>query len=68
MAARKTASKTSERTVIEPHGGDRRYARRSKQGQFKKQVKPGRSLAADRRRKAKTKVPKGRGDRGDVKG
>jgi len=42
MAARKTASKTSKRTVIEPHAGDRRYARRSKQGQFKKQVKTGR--------------------------
>jgi len=68
MAARKTASKTSKRTVIEPHAGDRRYARRSKQGQFKKQVKTGRSLAADRRRKVRTKVAKGQGDRGDVKG
>lgn len=67
MATRKTA-KTSKRTVVEPHPGDRRYARRNKKGEFKKQVKVGRSLAADRRRKAKAKVPKGQGDRGDVEG
>ncbi len=64
---RKSASKTSKRTVIEPNKGDKRYARRNKQGEFKKQVSVGRSLAADRRRTAKTKVPKGQGDRGDVK-
>jgi len=63
----KTKSKTSKRTVIEPHKGDRRYARRNKEGEFKKQVSVGRSLAADRRRSAKTKVEKGQGDRGDVK-
>jgi hypothetical protein len=63
----KTKSKTSKRTVIEPHKGDRRYARRNKQGEFKKQVSVGRSLAADRKRKAKTTVKKGQGDRGDVK-
>jgi len=64
---RKAASKTSKRTVIEPHKGDKRYVRRNKQGEFKKQVSVGRSLAADKRRTAKTKVPKGQGDRGDVK-
>ena len=61
------ANKTSKRTVIEPHAGDRRYLRRNKQGEFKKQVPVGRSLAADKRQTAKTKVPKGQGDRGDVK-
>ena len=35
--------------------------RRSKTGQFKKEVNVGRSLAGDRRRKAKTRVPKGHG-------
>jgi hypothetical protein len=60
-------SKTSKRTVIEPKKGDRRYVRRNKKGEFKKEVSVGRSLAADRKRKAKTKVPKGQGDRGDVK-
>lgn len=63
----KTKSKTSKRTVIEPNKGDRRYVRRNKEGEFKKQVSVGRSLAADKRRKAKTKVEKGQGDRGDVK-
>jgi hypothetical protein len=59
-------SKTSKRTVIEPSKGDRRYARRNKKGEFKKQVSVGRSLAADRKRTAKKKVKKGQGDRGDV--
>jgi hypothetical protein len=63
----KRARKTSKRTIIEPHKGDRRYVRRSKSGQFKKEVKVGRSLAADRRRKAKTKTAKGQGDRGDTR-
>ena len=59
-------TKTSKRTVIEPHKGDRRFVRRNKQGEFKSQVNVGRSLAADRRRKSKTKVKSGQGDRGDV--
>jgi len=59
-------SKTSKRTVLQPHKGDRRYVRRSKQGKFTKQVAVGRSLAADRRRRAKTTVPKGQGDRGET--
>ena len=63
----KKKSKTSKRTVIEPTKGDRRYVRRNKKGEFKKQVSVGRSLAADRKRKAKSKVEKGQGDRGDVK-
>jgi hypothetical protein len=63
---RKTKTKTSSRTVIEPKKGDRRYVRRNKKGEFKKQVSVGRSLAADRKRTAKTKVKKGQGDRGDV--
>ena len=60
-------NKTSKRTVIEPHQGDRRYVRRNQEGEFKKEVDVGRSLAADKRQKATTKVPKGQGDRGDVK-
>ena len=61
----KTKSKTSKRTVIAPRG-NRRYVRRTKKGTFKKEVSVGRSLSADRRRSAKTKVKKGQGDRGDV--
>ena len=58
----------SKREVIQPHKGDKRYARRNEQGQFTdSQVNVGKSLAADRRGKAKTAVPKGQGDRGDQK-
>jgi len=67
MMPAKTKSKTTKRTLIEPHTGDKRYVRRNKQGEFNKEVDVGRSLAADRRSKANTKVPKGQGDRGDVK-
>lgn len=56
----------SKREVIRPHEGDKRYARRGEKGEFTNdQAKVGRSLAADRRTKAKTVVPKGQGDRGD---
>jgi hypothetical protein len=54
------------RDLIEPHKGDKRYVRRKKGRFTKKQVSVGRSLAADRRSKAKRKVKKGEGDRGDV--
>jgi hypothetical protein len=64
-AARKSA--TSKRTLIEPHKGDRRYVRRSEKGTFSKVVDVVKSLIADRRSKAKKKVPKGQGDRGDTK-
>jgi len=54
------------RELIEPHKGDRRYIRRGSKGQFtNKQVNVGRSLAADRKSKAKTVAKKGEGDRGD---
>ncbi|HEX8243351.1 MAG TPA: hypothetical protein VF541_07640 [Longimicrobium sp.] len=55
-----------ERELIEPHKGDKRYVRRDAQGRFTDdQVDVGRSLAADRRQHAKTKAPRGQGDRGD---
>ena len=62
----KRGRKTGKRTVLQPRRGDLRYVRRNKGGQFKKEVNVGRSLASDRRRKAKTKVAKGQGDRGDT--
>jgi hypothetical protein len=46
-------------------GNDKRYVRRDEKGQFKDVVDVGKSLAADRRTKAKTTVKKGDGDRGD---
>lgn len=66
MPTKTRSRKTSKRTVIEPRKGDRRYVRRNKKGEFKKEVSVGRSLAADRKRTSKTKVKKGQGDRGDV--
>ncbi len=59
-------SKTSKRTKISPAKRGNRYVRRNKQGELKKEVKFGRSLAADRRTKGKKKVPKGQGGRGDT--
>jgi len=58
---------TMPRELIEPHKGDKRYVRR-KAGKFSKsQDDVSRSLAADRRKKAKTVAKKGEGDRGDQK-
>jgi hypothetical protein len=54
------------RELIAPRN-NKRYIRRKK-GQFtKSQDNVGRSLAADRRKKAKRTVKKGQGDRGDQK-
>jgi len=64
--ATRTKSRTSKRDLIEPRPGDKRFVRRDREGQFKNEVDVGRSLAADRRQHAKTKVPKGQGDRGDT--
>ena len=63
--ATRARSKRSERDLIAPKGS-KRYVRRNPRGQFKKEVDVGRSLAADRRRDAKTRVSKGQGDRGDT--
>jgi hypothetical protein len=53
------------RTQVEPHKGNKRYIRR-KRGKFtKSQNDVGRSLAADRRKRAKRVVKSGEGDRGD---
>jgi len=41
------------------------FGKRTARGRFKEMDERGRSLAADRRRKAKTKSKRGYGDRGD---
>ena len=48
-------------------GTDKRYVRRDEAGQFKESDDVGKSLAADRRTKAKTATKSGQGDRGDRK-
>lgn len=59
--ARKAASK---RELMAPRG-NKRYVRRDGKGRIKESVDVGRSLSADRRRKANTVVKAGQGDWGD---
>ena len=56
----------SDRELIDT-GRDKRFVRRDEEGQFEDVDDVGRSLAADRRQKAKRTVPPGQGDRGDQK-
>jgi hypothetical protein len=67
--AKKAASKgrkAAKRELIDT-GTDKRYVRRKKSGQFNESDDVGKSLAQDRRRKAKTAVKPGQGDKGDRK-
>jgi hypothetical protein len=64
--AKKTASrkKAAKRELIDT-GADKRVVRRGARGKFKESDDVGKSLTADRRKKAKTKVKSGQGDKGD---
>ena len=57
----------SKRELIEPKPGDKRYVRRDGKGQFKEVDDVGKSLSADRKRKAKSTSTSGQGDKGDRK-
>jgi hypothetical protein len=59
------ARKAAARRELINTGTDKRYVRRSANGQFKESDDVGRSLARDRSQKARTKTTKGQGDRGD---
>ena len=61
-AAKKRAAGTRE---LVDTGTDKRYVRRAGSGQFRESDDVGRSLTADRRKKAKKKAKRGQGDRGD---
>jgi len=61
----KTAKRGTGKRELINTGNDKRYVRRDAQGQFKESDDVGRSLSADRRRRAKTSVKPGYGDRGD---
>ena len=54
------------RELIEPRG-DKRYVRRGAKGRLKESDDVGRSLSADKRKKAKSLAKRGEGDRGDRK-
>ena len=67
--AAKTAGKGTKRKAAAKRelldtGGDKRFVRRAA-GKFKESDDVGKSLATDRRKKAKTKVKSGKGDKGD---
>ena len=57
---------SAKRELIDT-GTDKRYVRRDDKGQFKESDDQGRSLSQDVKRKAKTTVKSGQGDRGDQK-
>ena len=55
----------SERELIEPHQGDKRYQRRNKDGTCGASDDQGKSLSRDVKQRAKTKKPKNQRDKGD---
>jgi hypothetical protein len=67
-AARKapTRRKMASRRELVDIGTNKLFVRRNARGtSFKKVVDAGKSITADKRQKAKRKVPSGQGDRGD---
>ena len=56
--------KAATRELIET-GTDKRFVRRGAAGKFSESDDVGKSLSVDRRKKAKTKVKSGQGDKGD---
>ena len=56
--------RAAKRELIDT-GTDKRFVRRGAAGKFKESDDVGKSLSVDRRKKAKTKVKSGQGDKGD---
>lgn len=65
MATRSSTKRGSGKRELIDTGKDKRYVRRGPTGKFKESDDVGRSLSADKRKKAKTPVKSGQGDRGD---
>jgi hypothetical protein len=61
-----TRKKAADRELIDT-GTDKRFVRRDEEGKFKESDDVGRSLAQDVRKRAKTEVKAGQGDKGDRK-
>jgi hypothetical protein len=55
----------SERELIEPHKGDKRYQRRNEEGTFSDSDDQSRSLSQDAQRHSDTRKPDNEGDKGD---
>ena len=60
-----TRRKKAARRELIDTGSDKRFVRRGAAGKFKESDDVGKSLSADRRKKAKAKVKSGQGDKGD---
>ena len=65
MPTRKTSKKASGRRELITPNNDARYIRRDAKGRITESDDVGRSMAADRRTKAKKTVKSGYGDQGD---
>jgi hypothetical protein len=66
IAKKKTARRKAAKRQLIDTGTNKLFVRRNTRGTSFKEVEDvGRSLTADRRRKAKTKVRSGQGDKGD---
>jgi hypothetical protein len=59
-------SGAAKRELIDT-GNDKRYVRRNEKGQFDEVDDQSRSLSQDVKKKARTKVSSGQGDKGDQK-
>jgi hypothetical protein len=59
-----TKRKAAKRELIDTTK-DKRFVRRGAGGKFKESDDVGKSLTADRRKKARTRVKSGQGDKGD---
>jgi hypothetical protein len=60
----RSCPRAAKRELIDT-GTDKRYVRWNPKGQFKESDDVGRSLSADRRRRARKKAKRGQGDKGD---
>jgi hypothetical protein len=66
MFAARRLGNMPKRELIDT-GTDKRFVRRGKGGKFKESDDVGKSLATDRRQKAKKAAKSGQGDKGDRK-
>jgi hypothetical protein len=59
------AKKKAQKRELIDTGRDKRYVRRDTEGKFKESDDQGRSLSQDQKKKAKSNVKSGQGDKGD---
>ena len=55
----------SERELVQPHPGDKRFQRRKEDGTFGESDDASRSLSQDARQHSSKKKPRNEGDKGD---